>query len=58
VAELLVALRGKLTSVTLVPVDGGRFEVSVDGKRVFSKLELKRFPEEGEVVKLVARKSA
>ena len=29
---------------------GGRFEISVDGRPVFSKLEEDRFPEPGEVV--------
>jgi selenoprotein W-related protein len=38
-----------------VPSDGGRFEVRVDGKLVFSKLALDRFPEPGEVVSLVAK---
>ena len=29
---------------TLVKSGGGAFEVSIDGKKVFSKLELGRFP--------------
>jgi selT/selW/selH-like putative selenoprotein len=29
------------------------FEVTVDGARVFSKLETHRFPEEGEVVQAI-----
>jgi selenoprotein W-related protein len=32
---------------------GGRLEITVDGDLVFSKAELKRFPEEGEVSRLV-----
>ena len=32
---------------------GGRLEISVDGDTVFSKADLKRFPEEGEVSKLL-----
>ncbi len=35
--------------VELVPSSGGAFEVSVDGKKVFSKLELGRFPAYQEV---------
>jgi selT/selW/selH-like putative selenoprotein len=31
------------------------FEVSVDGKLVYSKKSTKRFPESGEVVKLIDR---
>jgi selT/selW/selH-like putative selenoprotein len=37
-----------------VPGDGGCFEVARDGQLLFSKLKLKRFPEEGEVAKLIA----
>jgi selenoprotein W-related protein len=40
--------------LTLVPGDGGCFEVTLDGKLLFSKLATKRFPEAGEVMKLVA----
>jgi len=37
-------LKKRLESLVLIPSDGGRFEVSVDGKLVFSKLKLGRFP--------------
>ena len=37
----------------LVPSSGGVFEVFADGKRVFSKKSLGRFPEDGEVVGLL-----
>jgi selenoprotein W-related protein len=36
-----------------VPSDGGAFEVTVNGKLLFSKLALHRFPEENEVVQLI-----
>ena len=39
--------------MTLVPSDGGRFEVSVNGKLIYSKLETKRHAKQGEVVGLV-----
>jgi len=32
---------------------GGVFEVELDGKLVFSKKQLHRFPEEGEILRLV-----
>jgi selT/selW/selH-like putative selenoprotein len=38
----------------LVPATGGAFEVSVDGKLHFSKLALHRFPEEGEILRILA----
>ena len=34
----------------LVASRGGRFEISVDGREVFSKISEDRFPEPGEVV--------
>ena len=37
----------------LVSGSGGAFEVTVDGKLVYSKLETGRFPEPGEVVKII-----
>lgn len=39
--------------VELLPSTGGVFEVTVDGKTVFSKKEMKRFPEEGEIAGLL-----
>ena len=36
-----------------VPGARGSFEVIVDDMLVFSKLELDRFPENGEIVKLI-----
>ncbi len=37
----------------MVPSSGGVFEVSVDGKPVYSKKALGRHPEPGEVVRLL-----
>jgi selT/selW/selH-like putative selenoprotein len=34
----------------LVAGKGGRFEITVDGRPVFSKIEEDRFPDPGEVV--------
>lgn len=36
--------------VELIKSSGGAFEVTVDGKKVFSKLDLGRFPEHSEIV--------
>ena len=38
-------------SIKLIPSDGGRFEVSIDGKLVFSKLKTGRFPDYQEIRK-------
>jgi len=52
-AELLQAYEADLQSVTMVPSDGGRFEVTVNGTLLYSKLQTGRHAEPGEVVKLV-----
>lgn len=39
--------------VKLLPSEGGVFEVVVDGNLIYSKKELNRFPEEGEVESLI-----
>lgn len=36
--------------MTLVPSDGGRFEVEVDGELVYSKLSTRSFPDEQRIV--------
>ncbi len=38
-AELLKAFEPDLKAVTLIPSDEGRFEVTVDGTLVYSKLQ-------------------
>jgi selenoprotein W-related protein len=36
--------------IELIQSSGGAFEVSVDGKKIFSKLDLGRFPEHAEIL--------
>ena len=38
----------------LVESGGGVFEIELDDKLIFSKKKLNRFPEDGEIVKLVS----
>ena len=40
----------KIESIALVPSDGGRFEFSVDGDLLYSKKQLGRHAEEGEII--------
>jgi len=54
--ELLKNFEADLASVRLVPSDGGRFEVSVEGELVYSKMRTGRHAEPGEIEKLVARR--
>jgi selenoprotein W-related protein len=42
-----------IESITLIPSDGGRYEITVNGRLVYSKLATERHAEEGEVVRLV-----
>jgi len=37
----------------LIASGGGVFEITVDGKKLFSKKALGRFPEDGEVLELI-----
>jgi len=50
--ELLDHYRKDL-SVKLIPAGGGAFEVSVNGKLIFSKLSEGRFPEPKELKQLI-----
>lgn len=52
-AELLGHWAPILSAVELQTARHGRFEVYCDGELVFSKAELKRFPKDGELSKLL-----
>ncbi len=51
--ELLKQFEHMIDSLSLVPSDGGRFEVTVNGKLIYSKLDTKRHVQPGEVVGLI-----
>ena len=53
--ELLKNYEHMLEEMTLVPSDGGRFEVTVNGQLLFSKLSTHRHAEAGEVLGLVRK---
>ncbi|MBL8102384.1 MAG: Rdx family protein [Anaerolineales bacterium] len=53
--ELLKEYEHVIESVALIPSDGGRFEVSVNGRLVYSKLETKRHAEAGEILKIISK---
>ncbi len=52
-SDLLKQFEHMIEGLTLVPSDGGRFEVTVNGKLIYSKLETKRHVQSGEVIGLV-----
>lgn len=53
--ELLKEFEHTIDRVTLVPSEGGRFEVTVNGELLFSKATIRRHAEPGEVLGLVRR---
>jgi selenoprotein W-related protein len=53
--ELLKNYEHVIETITLVPSEGGRFEVSVNGELLYSKLAAHRHAEPGEVLGLVRK---
>jgi selenoprotein W-related protein len=49
--EILKAKQEEVASLRLIPSSGGVFEVTADGKTIFSKKKLGRHPDPGEVLK-------
>jgi selenoprotein W-related protein len=48
-STLLERYGNQIEQLTLVPAEGGRFEVSLDGTEVFNKKIAGRFPETAEI---------
>jgi selenoprotein W-related protein len=53
--DLLKNFEPEIETLCLVPSDGGRFEVTVNDRLVYSKLQTGRHAEPGEVVGLVKK---
>ena len=53
--DILKAFETDVQSITLVPAEGGRFEVTVNDRLVYSKLKTTRHADQGEVVELVRK---
>ncbi|NWF65484.1 MAG: SelT/SelW/SelH family protein [Chloroflexi bacterium] len=53
--DLLKEYEHVIESVAMIPSDGGRFEVSVNGLLVYSKLQTKRHAEAGEILGLISK---
>jgi selT/selW/selH-like putative selenoprotein len=53
--EIINEYGSDLESITLVKGEKGRFEVTVNGKEVFSKATEKRHPAPGEVLEKISR---
>lgn len=52
-AELLRTFEERIESIELIPSDGGKFEVTVNGNLLYSKLKTNRHAKDGEVLGLV-----
>jgi selenoprotein W-related protein len=52
---LMTNLKRRMTSLELVPSDKGRFEISIDGKLVYSKLATGEFPDDLDIVKIAMK---
>ena len=51
--QIVDAWADRVSSIRLVPSSGGRFEVTLDGELIFSKAELGRHAQPGEVLGLL-----
>lgn len=40
----------------MIPGDGGRFEITVDGEKVYSKLETGEFPDMAAIAQQIAKR--
>jgi selenoprotein W-related protein len=53
--ELLKQYEHVIEEIKIVPSDGGKFEVTVNGQLLYSKLQTHRHAEPGEVLGLVRK---
>jgi selenoprotein W-related protein len=51
--EILSAYSLKISELTLIPGVGGVYEIKVNGEEIFSKKEIGRFPNDGEIMGLL-----
>ena len=51
--EVLMQFEDRIEWLRLVPSDGGRFEVTVNDRLVYSKLATNRHAQSGEVIRLI-----
>lgn len=53
--ELLKQYEHMIEEIKLIPSDGGKFEVTVNGKLIYSKLSTRRHAEPGEILGMVRK---
>ena len=52
-AEVLRNYEFKIGNIVIIPSDSGKFEVKVGEQLIYSKLQIGRHAEEGEIARLV-----
>src|SRR5204862_6633976 len=55
-AEKILALKQRIGALKLVPSGGGAFEISDNGKKIYSKLQTGEFPDSDAILKTVKSK--
>ena len=55
--HLVKKFKQRIAELTLLPSDGGRFEVKVDGELVYSKLATGSFPDNSTIESEVSQRS-
>ena len=51
--DVLPHFKTDITEMNLVPSDGGKFEVFVEGDQIYSKVETGEFPNSRDIVKAI-----
>jgi selenoprotein W-related protein len=54
-AELLKQYEPEIEAIKIVPSDGGRFEITVNNRLIYSKLQTHRHVEPGEISGLIQK---
>jgi selenoprotein W-related protein len=54
-AKLLPRYKRAISRFVIIPSAGGCFELTVDGKKLYSKLETGMFPDEDELAEAVGK---
>ena len=55
--KLLNHFKQRITSLEMIPSGGGRFEIEVDSKQIYSKLETGQFPEEEAILQQIEQRA-
>lgn len=54
--ELFTHFNRKIGKMELIPVSGGAFEVTVNGEKIYSKLDTGMFPDTDEIIEIISQK--